>query len=101
MSREQGEFREVEFGGNQILVLDGRVVEYFKQDQPAVEGGWRWHVNHIAVEAKPTRDGGLDLKIGRDRDGRVWAQATARVPPEDVEAVNEFFEVARRERDRG
>ncbi len=96
----QGEFRELEFGGNQILVLNGRVVEYFKQDQPAVEGGWRWHVKHVAVEGKPRRDGGLTLKIGREHDGRVWAQAMADVPPEDVDAVTAFFEAAKKERAR-
>lgn len=97
MTTERGEYREIEFGGNQILVLDGRVVEYFKQDQPAVDGGWRWHVKHLAVEGKPRKDGGLKLKIGRDRDGFVWAQGAAEVPPEDVDAVMAFFEAAKRE----
>lgn len=98
MSEEQSVFREVEFGGDQILQLNGRVVEYFKQDQPAVPGGWRWHVNHVAVEAKPRKDGGLKLRIGRERDGQVWAQATAEVPPGDVDAVAAFFEIAKRSR---
>lgn len=100
MSIDRGEFRELEFGGNQILVLDGRVVEYFRADQPTVEGGWRWHVKQLAVEAKPRRDGGLKLKIGRERDGEVWAQAVAEVPSEDAEAVSGFFAAARRERER-
>jgi len=100
MPKEPGEFRELEFGGNQILVLNGRVVEYFKQTQHAVEGGWRWHVNFVAVEGKPRKDGGLDLKIGRDRDGRFWTEATAEVPPEDVDAVMGFFEAAKKERER-
>lgn len=97
---DRGKFLEVSYGGDQILILDGRVVEYFKRDQPAVEGGWRWHVNHLAVEAKPRRDGGIKLKIGRERDGGVWAQGSSEVPPEDVEKVMAFFEVAKRERDR-
>lgn len=97
---DQGEFRELEFGGDQILVLNGRVVEYFRQDLPATEGGWRWHVKHLAVDAKPRKDGGLKLKIGRDRDGDVWAQGMAEVPPEDVDAVMAFFEAAKRERER-
>ena len=95
---DRGEFREVVIDENQILVLDGKVVEYFKKDQPATEGGWRFHVDHIAVEGKPRDDGGLKLKIGRERFDEVWAQATAEVPPESVDAVMEFFEAAKRER---
>lgn len=95
------EFRELDIDGNQILVLNDRVVEFFRGDQPAVEGAWRWHVNHLAVEAKPKRHGGFDVKIGRDHDGRVWAQAIAEVPAERMDAVMEFFEAAKRERARG
>ncbi|MEU1280271.1 hypothetical protein [Streptomyces sp. NPDC005805] len=97
MAAGRGEFQEVEFGGNQLLVLDGRVVEYFKRDQPPTAGGWRWHVRHLAVEAKPRRDGGLSIHLGRERHGRVWAQATAEVPPQDVPTVLRFFEAAKRE----
>lgn len=100
MAIDQGEFRELEFGGDQLLVLDGRVVEYFKRDQPAVASGWRWHVKHLAVEGKPRKDGGVKLRIGRERDGGVWAGAIAEVPPEDVDAVMKFFEAAKKEQAR-
>lgn len=100
MPADQGEFRELEFGDGQILVLSGRVVEYFRQDMPAVEGGWRWHVKHLAVETKPRRDGGLKLKLGRERDGGVWAGASAEVSPEEADAVMAFFETAKKERDK-
>lgn len=49
-------------GGNDILVLDGTVLEAFKEPTAASR---RWHVRHVKVASKPRRRGdGQSVYIG-------------------------------------
>jgi len=86
---------ELHIDHEQVLVLNGRVVEYLRADRPLDSN--RFHVRHVAVETKPARRGGHKLKIGLRRDGGVWNLAEADVPDEKLQDVMAFFEIVKRE----
>ncbi len=88
---------EIRPNDDQILVLHGRVLELFLRDQPSAVGSNRWHVEHVAIEARERRGGGLKIGIGLRRGDAVRRHATVVVPAERVEVVRAFFDLVRRE----
>lgn len=84
----------------QVLVYANRVVEFFRADISPT-GTWRWHVDHVAVEVKPKRNGDFSVRVGMARDGGVWSPATIDVPPEHMPDVEAFFEILKKERSKG
>ena len=77
-----------------ILRLDGSVFELFhRRTNPNA----RFHIDHMAVEAKPREDG-LRLTIGHEVSGMVTGQKVD-VPAEHRDAVMALFAEARRRRD--
>jgi hypothetical protein len=81
--------------GDHVLLLRGNVVEVFHPSGSHVA----IHVLHVAVEAKPRRDGDLEVKIGRQVSGMVLPDATVRVPSSGQGEVTAFFQEASRRRD--
>lgn len=79
----------------QVLILNGRVVEYLRADRPLESN--RFHVRHVAVEVKPARRGGFKLKMGLRREGGVWNLSEADVSEEKLDSVMAFFEIVKRE----
>ena len=79
----------------QVLILNGRVVEYLRADRPLESN--RFHVRHVAVEVKPARRGGFKLKMGLRREGGVWNLSEADVPEEKLNDVMAFFEIVKAE----
>ena len=77
-----------------VLRLDDTVFELFHR---LTTPGTRVHIRHLAVEAKPRRDG-LRLKIGHETSGMVIGQSVD-VPPEHHDAVLALFAESRRRRD--
>lgn len=52
----------------------------------------RFHVNHAAVDGKPTSDGGLKLKIGvRLVKDQISNMSRVTVPPAQTPAVEALF----------
>lgn len=92
---EPGPMYELHLDDEQVLILNGRVVEMLRADRPIDSN--RFHVRHIAVEMKPKRDGGFKLKMGLRRGGEVWNLCEADVPPEKADDVHRFFEQAKKE----
>ncbi len=88
---------EIWLNDDQILVLHGRVLELLHRHQPASVGSGRWHVEHVAVDARERRGGGLRIGIGLRRGDDVWRHASVDVPAERVESVRAFFDLVRRE----
>lgn len=86
---------ELHLDHEQVLSLNGRVVEYLRADRPIDSN--RFHVRHIAVEIKPARRGGHKLKMGLRRNGGVWNLAEADVSDEKFDDVMAFFEIVKRE----
>ncbi len=82
--------------GEYVLRLDGTVVEVLHRTGIF----HRFHVSHVAVEAKPARDGGLKLRIGVDVDGTIVQGDRLDVPPEQVAAVTALFDEAKARRSR-
>jgi hypothetical protein len=77
-----------------VIRLDGTVVEVFHRlTHPSA----RYHVDHIAVEAKP-RGEGLRLKIGNEVSGIIIGQRVD-VPAQARSAVLALFTESRRRRD--
>lgn len=56
-------YLEVTVGINIVMVLDHRTVEVFDRTAASTSEVARWHVEHIAVKAKPSKSG-LKLTIG-------------------------------------
>lgn len=82
--------------GDWILHLDGPVLDLFHESGVT----HRWHVEFVAVQAKPRKDGTLRLTIGIERFGVITEGARIDVPPERVDEVTAFFERARSRRTR-
>lgn len=87
---------------NVVLVLDNRVVEIFDATHAVVSGTPRWHVNHIGVDAKPRKNGGLRITIGARLPDQslsyIGAQAVLNVPEDKVPHVLAFFDRAKEAR---
>lgn len=83
---------------NQIMVLDGRVLEIFHRD---TEESLRYHVSFLRIDGKPHGDG-FKIRLGRahgDNDivgGRRW-----RMTAEQFAAFREFIAPAIAARDNG
>ncbi|MCB0875382.1 MAG: hypothetical protein KDB46_04210 [Solirubrobacterales bacterium] len=82
--------------GDYALILDGRVVEVLHRSG----AGDRFHVNHVAVEAKPRRDGGMRIQVGIEAGGIVQQGQRFEVPAERVGEVTALFEQAKSRRTR-
>lgn len=80
--------------GEYVLRLDGTVVEVLHRTGLF----HRFHVSHVAVEAKPTRDGGLKLRVGVDVDGTIVNGDRLDVPAGQVAAVTALFDEAKARR---
>lgn len=84
---------------NVLLVLDHRTVDVFDATETVASGGHsRWHVDHLGVDAKPTKAGmrftvGLRMPNGdiRYTGGRVKFT----VPEGKLPLVMHFFEQAK------
>lgn len=83
--------------GEFVLILDGRVVEILS----STGLNQRIHVNHIAVEAKPQRDGGMRIHVGIESAGIVQQGAKIAVDAARVDEVTALFERAKSRRDPG
>lgn len=83
------------FLGDYALILDGRVVEALHKSGTSD----RFHVNHVAVEAKPQRDGGMRIHVGIEAGGIVQQGQRFDVPAERVGEVTALFEQAKSRRD--
>ena len=93
MAGASGEVIEVVLG-EFVLRLDGTVVEVLHRTGLC----HRFHVSHVAVEATPTADGGLKVRVGIEVDGTILNGDRLEVPPFQVAAVTALFQeaVARR-----
>lgn len=80
--------------GDHVLRLDGTVVEILHRTGLF----HRFHVSHVAVEAKPARDGGLKLRVGVDVSGTIVNGDRLEVPPAQVPAVTALFDEAKARR---
>lgn len=80
--------------GDTVLRLDGTVVELLHNSGVA----HRWHVTHVAVEAKPHK-GGVRFKVGIDVGGTVFQPNDVDVPAERVGEAQALFQEAVRRRD--
>lgn len=91
-------YLELAVGINVILVLDHRTVEVFDRTAASTGEVCRWHVEHIAVKAKPSKSG-LKLTIGsRLVDNSISGsgpRASLTVPPDDEAAVIAFFDAVK------
>lgn len=85
---------EILIGDEWVIRLDDNVVEVLHRT-----GSHRFHVTHVAVEAKPQDDGGLRLRVGVEADGEIVEGTTVDVPPEFESDVTELFGEARRRRE--
>ncbi len=81
--------------GDWVLRLDGNVIELLYSNGRS----FRYHVNHVAVEAKPSRNG-LSLRLGTDVDGTIVDGATLEVPNGSKAEVERLFAEARKRRAR-
>ena len=81
--------------GEWVLRLDGNVVEILHQSGH----GFRYHVNHVAVEGKPNQDG-LRLRVGIDVRGTIVEGTTLEVPTQHQAQVEALFAEARKRRER-
>jgi hypothetical protein len=77
-----------------VMRLDGTVFELFHR---LVSPSSRYHVSHLAVEAKPRQDG-LKIKLGHETSGVIIGQSV-NVPAERCDAVLALFAESRRRRD--
>jgi hypothetical protein len=80
--------------GDDVLRLEGTVVETLHR----AAAGYRFHVSHVAVEAKEKR-GALHLRVGFDVSGSVVGGTRLAIPPERQDEVLALFAEARRRRD--
>ena len=77
-----------------VIRLDGNVVELMHKTGLSC----RYHVNHVAVEAKP-KEGGLSLRVGIDAGGEIVDGSTVPVPAERQSEVEALFTEARKRRE--
>ena len=78
--------------GEFVLRLDGTVVEVLHRTGLF----HRFHVSHVAVEAKPNGGGGLSLRVGVDPGNGVIVQGTTvEVGADRVAAVTALFDEAK------
>ncbi|MFA4927034.1 MAG: hypothetical protein WC558_00850 [Patulibacter sp.] len=80
--------------GDYVLRLDDTIVETLHR----AAAGERFHVSHVAVEAKEKR-GMLHVRIGFDVSGTIVGGTRIAVPPERQDEVLALFAEARRRRD--
>jgi hypothetical protein len=93
LSTDGGRARELVLG-DYVLRLDGTVVEVLHSS-----GGCdRFHVTHVAVEAKEARDGGLKLRVGVETGGTIVGGAKLEVPPEQRGEAEALFDEAQARR---
>jgi len=83
------------FLGEYVLILDDRVIEVLHSSGT----GSRIHVNHVAVEVKPRRDGGMRFHVGIESGGIVQQGQRFEVEAVRVEEVTALFEQAKLRRD--
>ena len=81
--------------GDWVLRLDGNVVEMLHRSGL----GYRYHVNHVAVEAKPA-DHGMTVRVGIDVGGTIVEGTTMEVPLQVQSQVEGLFAEARKRRER-
>jgi hypothetical protein len=81
--------------GDWVLRLDGNVVEILHRSGV----GFRYHVNHVGVEAKPDKTG-MKLRVGIEADGRIVEGTTVDVPFSHHYQVETLFAEARKRRAR-
>jgi hypothetical protein len=81
--------------GDWVLRLDGNVVEILHSSGV----GYRYHANHVAVEAKPT-DHGMTVRVGIDVSGTLVEGTTMEVPLGVQPQVEALFAAARKRRER-
>ena len=72
--------------GDWVLRLDGNVVEILHGSGL----GYRYHVNHVAVEANPT-DQGMSVRVGIDVRGTIVEGTTMEVPLQVQPQVEALF----------
>lgn len=77
-----------------VIRLDDNVVELMHRTGIS----HRFHVKHVAVEAKPRDEGGLHLRVGVEADGQIIEGTTVDVPAEMEGDITELFGEARRRR---
>lgn len=77
-----------------VIRLDDNVVELMHRTGTS----HRFHVKHVAVEAKPRDEGGLRLRVGVEAGGEIVEGTTVDVPAEMEGEVTELFGEARRRR---
>ena len=81
--------------GDWVIRLDDNVVELLHSTGIA----HRFHVNHVAVEAKPHDNGGMKLRVGVEAEGEIVQGGTIDVPAEFESDVTELFGEAKRRRE--
>ena len=81
--------------GDWVLRLDDNVVEILHRSGV----GYRYHVNHVAVEAKPA-DHGMTVRVGIDVRGTIVEGTTMEVPLQMQSQVQALFAEARKRRER-
>jgi hypothetical protein len=81
--------------GDWVIRLDDNVVELMHKTGI----NHRFHVNHVAEEAKPLDDGGLRLRVGIETGGQIVEGATVDVPTELQSEVTELFGEAKNRRE--
>ncbi|MGV8871501.1 MAG: hypothetical protein ACOH2Q_03155 [Rhodococcus sp. (in: high G+C Gram-positive bacteria)] len=92
-------YLEYRYDENVIFVLDHRTVEVFDAAVTVASGGrCRWHVDHLGVDAKPTRRG-TKIVVGlRTPDGGVHSNGdrmTLTVTDEQLPHLLAFFDRAK------
>jgi hypothetical protein len=80
--------------GEFVLRLDGTVVEVLHRTGLF----HRFHVDHVAVDAKPRKDGSLRVHVGVDQSGAVIMGAKVDVPEARIPEVLALFEQAKARR---
>jgi hypothetical protein len=78
-----------------VIRLDDTVVELLHKTGI----NHRFHVNHVAVEAKPRDEGGLRLQVGIEVDGQIVEGGTVDVPTELEGGITALFGEAKRRRE--
>ena len=86
---------EIVIGDEWVIRLDDNVVELMHKTGI----NHRFHVNHVAVEAKPHDEGGLKLRVGIEAEGQIVEGTTVDVPAEFQGDVTELFGEAKRRRE--
>lgn len=83
--------------GDAILVLDGNVIELFFREAMLTR---RWHVCHVSVDAKPSRNGDdMRYTLGTRLADVMVEPLPFNVPMAEQDRVSALFEEAVRRRD--